>query len=172
MTLRLELVVVVRRRLRKTGEWTAKRTYVLPRGDYLYVGSAHGPGGLPSRVGRHLSVKERRRWDIDFLLSNLPQRGLKAWGLPSPSSTGLECRWAEAIFNVDGTSPVLGTLGTSVRRVHGFGAGDCRLNCGCSIDSPRTCRTHLFRVCWQPTHERLREILAPNLKDLRKEYNL
>ena len=36
-------------------------------GYYLYVGSAHGPGGLRARLGRHLRRNPTRRWHIDYL---------------------------------------------------------------------------------------------------------
>lgn len=38
-----------------------------PEGVYRYVGSAYGPGGLQSRVSRHLRQKKRRHWHIDYL---------------------------------------------------------------------------------------------------------
>jgi Uri superfamily endonuclease len=169
LRLRREKVVVVQRRI--LGTWRTKRTYVLPAGDYLYVGSAHGAGGLPSRVGRHLSTSKPKQWDLDFLVSgSLNEVSMDAWGMPSPRGT--ECRWASAIFGVAGTFPVLGTKGTSARCIHGFGAGDCRRRCGCTDDDPAVSRTHLFRVAWKPTLGRMRDLLGPELKDLRKEYDL
>ncbi|MBT3764550.1 MAG: GIY-YIG nuclease family protein [Rhodospirillaceae bacterium] len=39
----------------------------LPRGWYIYAGSARGPGGLKARVGRHLRRGKSPRWHIDPL---------------------------------------------------------------------------------------------------------
>jgi len=40
----------------------------LRRGYYAYVGSAMGPGGLFSRIKRHLSSVKRVKWHIDYVL--------------------------------------------------------------------------------------------------------
>lgn len=40
---------------------------MLRPGFYLYVGSAFGPGGLRSRVGRHATRHKPLRWHIDYL---------------------------------------------------------------------------------------------------------
>ena len=45
---------------------------VFPAGDYLYFGSAHGPGGLRARTSHHLRPVERPHWHLDWL------RGLAA----------------------------------------------------------------------------------------------
>lgn len=42
----------------------------LAAGQYLYTGSALGPGGLDSRVARHLSKEKRVFWHIDYLTVN------------------------------------------------------------------------------------------------------
>lgn len=160
---------MVQRRIR--GTWRAKRTYVLAAGDYLYVGSAHGAGGLPSRVGRHLATTKPKQWDLDFLVSGSSHElTMNAWGMLS--SRGTECRWASMVHAAAGTFPVLGTKGDSPRRIHGFGAGDCHRRCGCTDNDPASSRTHLFRVAWKPTLLRMREILGSELKDLRKQYDL
>jgi Uri superfamily endonuclease len=44
-----------------------KRAGVLPAGDYLYCGSARGPGGLRARLVRHMRREKRRHWHIDQL---------------------------------------------------------------------------------------------------------
>jgi len=36
-------------------------------GYYAYVGSAFGPGGLKSRVKRHLRMDKKTVWHIDYL---------------------------------------------------------------------------------------------------------
>lgn len=45
-------------------------TGVLPSGTYAYIGSAWGPGGLDTRVSRHLSANKRIHWHIDWLTSD------------------------------------------------------------------------------------------------------
>jgi len=44
-----------------------KRAAVLAPGDYLYCGSAHGPGGLRARLARHMRRDKRAHWHIDQL---------------------------------------------------------------------------------------------------------
>ncbi|MBI1980896.1 MAG: GIY-YIG nuclease family protein [Methylocystis sp.] len=39
----------------------------LPAGDYLYCGSANGPGGLRARLARHMRREKRLHWHIDRL---------------------------------------------------------------------------------------------------------
>ncbi len=39
----------------------------LPRGRYLYVGSAHGPGGIRARARRHLRTDKPVHWHVDRL---------------------------------------------------------------------------------------------------------
>lgn len=145
------------------------RSYALPPGEYLYVGSAFGSGGLGSRVGRHLAKgQKRKQWDIDFVLAApLRPRILEAWGVAATRNTGSECTWAATIFRTIGTVPVVGSLEGSPRTNRGFGAGDCRRRCGCQQDSVATCRTHLFRVTWVPTFRRMRSLLGGQLEDLR-----
>jgi len=158
LSLRSRRVVVVRR------PGGARSTeYRLRPGDYLYVGSAFGPGGLASRLGRHLSIRPKtRHWDIDFLASPEVADERAAWFLPSARKDGAECRWATAISLVPGATPVTGAVGRmSARR--GFGAGDCRRRCGCAAGVPDACRTHLFRVDWKPTPRRLGEWLGARL---------
>ncbi|MGD9657076.1 MAG: DUF123 domain-containing protein [Methylocystis sp.] len=39
----------------------------LPVGDYLYCGSAKGPGGLRARFARHMRKNKRAHWHVDQL---------------------------------------------------------------------------------------------------------
>ena len=39
-------------------------------GEYAYVGSAYGPGGIEARVKRHLRAEKKIRWHIDHLLEH------------------------------------------------------------------------------------------------------
>lgn len=90
----------------------------LEAGFYTYVGSAHGPGGIHARVGRHLSRSARLHWHIDFLRPVL--RPLVVWH--APAHREYEHVWAEVL-----------SRGRGIRvPVSGFGASDC------------ACASHLF----------------------------
>ena len=39
----------------------------LQRGDYIYLGSASGPGGLRARMAHHHKPSPRPHWHIDYL---------------------------------------------------------------------------------------------------------
>lgn len=81
-------------------------------GNYLYIGSARGPGGIRARVNRHLRPEEEKHhhWHIDTLLYK--GRILEVWWrIGSPSS---ECEWAESMAEIGDRSPPR------------FGASDCR----------------------------------------------
>lgn len=43
------------------------RNPVLAAGDYVYAGSAFGPGGIRARVTRHLRADKKPHWHIDHL---------------------------------------------------------------------------------------------------------
>jgi Uri superfamily endonuclease len=84
-------------------------------GDYVYLGSAQGPGGLRARLGRHLRGDGKLRWHIDALRKQARVRGYAY----IESTQRLECRWVQILSAMQGASiPVAG-----------FGASDCR--CGC-----------------------------------------
>jgi|Deesub1362A_J573_1020465.scaffolds.fasta_scaffold05926_3 Uri superfamily endonuclease len=81
-------------------------------GYYLYVGSAHGPGGLRARIARHIKAAWRaaRHWHLDYLL---PHCALKeVWWTSNPAP--LECRWAGLLALLGSPQPPR------------FGASDCR----------------------------------------------
>jgi len=46
------------------------REFTIPRGVYLYVGSARGVGGLKARVERHLNGVKKMHWHVDYLLAS------------------------------------------------------------------------------------------------------
>ncbi len=85
------------------------------RGDYVYLGSALGPGGLRARLGRYLRGDGRLRWHIDTLRTAAQVFGFHY--IISPLS--LECRWNQALAAMPGSSTP----------VPGFGASDCRSIC-------------------------------------------
>ena len=90
------------------------RTAALSAGRYLYCGSARGPGGIRSRVGRHMRRDKAVRWHVDQLTAT--QGVLAAWAFPG----GNECGLAVALSGLPQPIP-------------GFGSSDC----------PR-CVSHLF----------------------------
>ena len=93
-----------------------RRTVVLQRGLYGYVGSALGPGGLRARLRRHASRSPRKHWHIDFLLPRARVTG--ALVIESPER--IECVLAAWLAEIAHSC------------VPGFGSSDCR------------CEGHLF----------------------------
>ena len=98
-------------------------TFDFPAGWYLYIGSAHGPGGLAARLARHrrhLGGAKRPRWHADYF------RQEARWGRAWARFGGerLECTWAARLRTLPGAEIV----------VPGFGASDCR------------CPAHLIRL--------------------------
>lgn len=114
---------------------------LFPPGEYIYLGSAHGPGGLAARLGRHLRQSHACRWHIDYLqpaaipiayayqleihlpptfpavtrTTTKPDRPACFTGSRQP----LECLWSQSLAaQADAFIPL-----------KFFGAGDCR--CGC-----------------------------------------
>lgn len=92
----------------------------LEPGAVVYVGSAHGPGGLRARVGRHLRGDRRPHWHIDALTARVPVSAV--WY--ASSSQRLECLWAAQLRAISGVTIPLA----------GFGASDC------------SCPAHLLAV--------------------------
>lgn len=89
----------------------------LRTGFYIYVGSALGPGGVHSRVSRHISERKNKHWHIDYLRDFcLPYAVIYSY-----SPVGAEHKWAETLKQIGGLEPVIG-----------FGCSDC------------DCLTHLF----------------------------
>lgn len=95
--LRLEAPVVVA---------YAGRSATLVAGDYLYCGSARGPGGLRARLARHWRREKRAHWHIDQLTAVATMRGAFV------EEGGDECA-----LNME-----LGALATPAP---GFGSSDC-----------------------------------------------
>jgi Uri superfamily endonuclease len=86
-----------------------------PSGEYFYLGSACGPGGLRARLRHHLLVSFRPHWHIDYLSSQAPITGI--WMCEGPGS--LECLWSQELVLLPGAQIA----------VPGFGASDCRQGC-------------------------------------------
>ncbi len=84
-----------------------KRKGVLPAGDYLYCGSAKGPGGLRARVARHMRKNKRAHWHVDQLTSVAKALGAFV------EEGGDECALNAALDGMPIPLP-------------GFGSSDCR----------------------------------------------
>lgn len=83
-----------------------------PPGEYVYLGSALGPGGLKARLGRHLRGSGPPHWHIDWLRAGALVTGYYFIA----SKNRFECVWSQALINHPSTSVP----------VHGFGSSDCR----------------------------------------------
>ncbi len=99
-------------------------------GQYVYFGSALGPGGVAARLGRHIAHEEpggarperRVHWHIDYLR---PAAGVIGAGAVYGADR-LECVW----------SRTLGALIGAAAPLKGFGSSDCRSGC----------QAHLWRL--------------------------
>ena len=89
-----------------------KGTFEFGSGEYVYVGSARGSGGLRARVLRHQRQSKRLHWHIDYLLAHAELLGVHA----VVSHEKLECEWAQALSRLPGAKAV----------APGFGSSDCR----------------------------------------------
>jgi len=96
----------------------------IPRGWYIYVGSAFGSGGLRARCLHHLRPVLRLHWHIDYLRSAASLQDI--WFTPDPVPR--EHLWAEMTAGLPGAD-------IPIPR---FGASDCR------------CRSHLFHFASKP----------------------
>lgn len=85
--------------------------FALTEGEYIYVGSALGPGGLRARLSRYQKERRRLHWHIDYLLTVATLEG--AFYLITEQR--LECRWVQAFSALPGARLPL----------PGFGASDC-----------------------------------------------
>lgn len=93
-------------------------TYKIDNGFYIYVGSAHGPGGIKARIERHLKRYKTRHWHIDYLRNTASIVAI----LFNYSKRKKECEWVSK----------LNTLSFLTRPIRGFGSSDC------------SCLSHLF----------------------------
>jgi Uri superfamily endonuclease len=89
----------------------------LAAGQYAYVGSAHGPGGLRARVGRHLRSEKPLHWHIDYLTAALP--AMQVVTVVVTDGARLECSWVKLLLGLNGASAP----------APGFGSSDCRNGC-------------------------------------------
>ncbi len=111
----------------------------LPRGSYLYLGSALS--GLGPRLRRHFRKHKTPHWHIDYLTALCPPR--EAWYVLSKER--LECRWCQAARDLPGARIP----------VPGFGASDCR------------CPAHLVYLPSPPSLEQFEDALGGLRLELR-----
>lgn len=93
-------------------------TFSFQPGYYLYLGSAFGPGGLRSRLGRHIRGGEKIFWHIDYLRIKSDLKEVWYQITPEPREHQVAA-WLASRPGIRLPVP-------------GFGASDCR------------CRSHLF----------------------------
>jgi Uri superfamily endonuclease len=116
-------------------------------GDYLYVGSAHGPGGL-KRVTRHIKVSTGTtagdHWHIDYLTD--PGEIKETWLIPTDKD--LECELVADLTDI------------FEQPVRGFGSSDCE------------CFSHLFTYDPQRKDELIKKLdrLEPEGKPIRFDW--
>lgn len=92
------------------------RPVSLAPGNYLYCGSAYGPGGIAARAGRHARRHKKRHWHVDHL--TVIGQVAAIYALPD----GSECALVEQALSADGVDVP----------IRGFGASDCR-NCAAHL---------------------------------------
>ena len=110
-----------------------------PAGNYVYLGSAFGPGGLQARLGRHLRGESRRHWHIDYLRSAAQVAGF-CYAITPVSQ---ECYWCQALALQPG----------AWIPARGFGASDCRAR-------HRRCPAHLLAFSRPVLATELSKVLA------------
>jgi Uri superfamily endonuclease len=103
-------------------------------GFYVYVGSAHGSGGLAARVVRHVKTNKTLHWYVDHLreVTDLAE----VWYMADRHRN--ECRWATVLRKLPG----------SLLPMEQFGASDC------------SCRSHLFFFRAMPSIRNFRRRLG------------
>jgi len=113
-----------------------------PAGDYIYVGSAQGSGGLRARLGRHLRGDGRTHWHIDYLRSITTVLGYCF----AVTREHLECTWIQALI----ASPQVSIPAT------GFGSSDCKSN-------GSDCASHLVLFQRGINSKKLQEFLSAEI---------
>lgn len=90
-----------------------------PTGDYLYFGSAQGPGGLRARLAHHARVTTTPHWHLDWLRPAVDLRG--GWYTLLPGCW--ECAWSQAVLRLPDAMIIAPR----------FGASDCRGGCAAHL---------------------------------------
>jgi len=115
-------------------------TFFFPAGDYVYIGSAFGPGGLRARVARHLRGNGRRHWHIDIVRARATIHGVCF----ATASEHLECTWSQTLAALPGAHIP----------APGFGSSDCTAGC----------RSHLLSFPTGMSITRLQRLLSMQLR--------
>lgn len=87
----------------------------LNAGWYFYSGSAHGSGGLKSRIQRHLASDRKVHWHIDYLKKDLVIQ--QVWF--NLHEENQECVVVRTILSIAGARVP----------IQGFGSSDCHEGC-------------------------------------------
>jgi Uri superfamily endonuclease len=86
-------------------------SFLFPKGYWVYVGSAFGPGGLRSRLKHHLQPTARVHWHLDYVKKSMAP--IEIWF--TLDSLKREHAWAENFTLLEGASCPIPK----------FGATDC-----------------------------------------------
>jgi Uri superfamily endonuclease len=113
--------------------------FSFPAGDYIYLGSALGPGGLAARINRHVRGDGHLHWHIDYLREKAVLIGFCYF----ETEQRLECLWSQTLASLpQACIPVL----------H-FGNSDCKIR-------GRSCAAHLVSFRSGFASQQLQEMLA------------
>ncbi len=104
-------------------------------GNYIYVGSALGSGGLEKRIARHLKQEKKIFWHIDYLLRNKFVKIL-AYG-EMLSDHKIECNVVNQIIGIFHEKSLI---------INYFGSSDCN------------CKSHLLYFNKKPINEIIKQI--------------
>ena len=105
----------------------------LGKGNYIYIGSALGAGGVRARVMRHIRNDKIRHWHIDYLKEHMPL--VEVWY--TYDAERREHHWAE-VMSCMNLAPY----------PKGFGSSDC------------DCYSHLFYIAARPEVSLFREAVT------------
>ena len=108
---------------------------VFHQGNYIYVGSAIGPGGLEKRVARHFKHEKKIYWHIDYLLKNNFVKIISFGKILSDQK--IECKVVDQI---------IGTFQEKALIIKNFGSSDCN------------CKSHLLYFSTIPINEIIKQI--------------
>jgi len=122
----------------------------LDAGYYTYTGSAMGRGSssLAGRISRHLRGAKKKRWHIDYLLSNAKSEIEAVLALPSRRR--LECEVNQHIIKL--LRPEVPILG--------FGASDCISGCKSHLLYFRVEDNLLSKIAEVYLHRRENDVFA------------
>jgi Uri superfamily endonuclease len=110
-----------------------------PAGDYIYLGSALGPGGLKARLNHHVGGEGQPHWHIDYLRENAVLVGF----CYLETELRQECLWSQ-------TMALLPEASITAPR---FGASDCE-------SGGKKCPAHLISFGSAISLKDLQSILA------------